>query len=292
MENSSSTATIAKKIGIIGIICNIFLLVIKFTIGLIFKSQAMIADAVNSFGDVFSSIITFVGGKISEKPADEDHEFGHGKAEFVASFIIGIFMVLVSFETLYSGTRAIIYNEAFTFSWTLILVPIITIIVKSILYLYCKTKAKESLLILSNAEDHRNDIILSIGVIAGISFGYLGYSFMDGVVGIIISGVIIVTGVKIIKEAYDVLIDKCIDVEIVNDMKKEIEQTEGVNHLDSIKSKPTGTLHMLIVKISVNPYMTVKESHNIAGVIRDKLRKYPNVYDAVVHINPDDIGLQ
>lgn len=287
MEGSSKAA---KRVGVIGITFNLFLLSIKFIVGLIFKSQGLIADAVNSFGDVFSSILTFVGGKISEKPADEDHEFGHGKAEFVASFLIGIFMVMVSVETLYSGIRSIIYNEAFTFSYFLIIVPVVTIIVKSILYFYCRAKAKkyDSLLILANSKDHRNDTIISLGVIIGIVFGYFGYYFVDGIVGILISMVIIITGVKIVKEAYDVLIDKCIDVDVIKDMKKQIEETEGVNHLDSIKSKPTGALHMLIVKVSVNPDMTVKESHKIAGKIRDDLRKYPNIYDAVVHINPDD----
>ncbi len=280
----------AKKVGVIGIISNLFLLSIKFITGIIFKSQGLMADAVNSFGDVFSSIITYVGGKISEKPADEDHEFGHGKAEFVASFLIGIFMVMVSVDTLYGGIMSIIRNEAFTFSYFLIIVPMVTIITKGVLCWYCTKKHKEynSLLILSNAKDHRNDIILSIGVIIGISFGYLGYHFVDGIVGIIISGVIILTGVKIIKEAYDVLIDKCIDIEIVNEMTNKVEQIEGVNHLDSIKSKPTGNMHMLIVKVSVNPEMTVRESHNIAARIRSNLREYPNVYDVVVHINPDD----
>ena len=287
MEQASKAA---KRVGTIGITSNLFLLSIKFIVGLIFKSQGLIADAINSFGDVFSSIVTYVGGKISEKPADDDHEFGHGKAEFVASFLIGIFMVMVSLDTLYSGAMSIIQNKPFTFSWLLIIVPIVTILTKTILCIYCTKESKKhnSLLILSNAKDHRNDIILSIGVIIGIVFGYFGYYFVDGIVGIIISLVIIITGIKIIKEAYEVLIDKCIDIEIVNEMKNMIEQTEGVNHVDSIKSKPTGNLHMLIVKISVDPEMTVRTSHRIAGVIRSNLTQYPNVYDAVVHVNPDE----
>jgi len=284
------TSIAAKKVGIIGIISNLFLLSIKFIVGIIFKSQGLIADAVNSFGDVFSSVVTYFGGKISEKPADDDHEFGHGKAEFVASFLIGIFMVMVSIETLYSGIMSIVSDKGFTFSYFLIIVPIITIITKGVLYFYCYKLSKEhdSLLILSNATDHRNDIILSIGVIVGIGFGYFGYYFVDGIVGIIISSVIIITGIKIIKEAYDVLIDKCIDIETVNEMKNMIEAIEGVNHLDSIKSKPTGNLHMFIVKVSVDPDMTVRQSHNIAAEIRNNLKQYPNVYDAVVHINPDE----
>lgn len=279
----------AKKIGVFGICGNLFLLTIKFIVGFIFKSQGLIADALNSFSDVFSSIVTFVGGKISEKPADDDHEFGHGKAEFVASFLIGIFMVIVSFETMYSGFMAIINKETFKFSYFLIIVPCITIITKFILFMYCKKKAKKynSLLILSNAKDHRNDIVLSFGVLIGIIFSNLGYTFVDGLVGIVISGVIIVTGIMITHEAYNVLIDKCIDAEIVKDMKDEIEAIDNVRHVDSIKSKPTGNLHMIIVKISVDENMTVKESHKIAGIIRDMLRKNPSVYDAVVHVNPD-----
>ena len=71
-------------------------------------------------------------------------------------------------------------------------------------------------------------------------------------------------------------------------MKKKIEEIQGVNHIDSIKSKPTGTLHMMVIKVSVNPDMTVRESHKIAGIIRDTVCKNDNVYDAVVHINPDE----
>lgn len=280
----------AKRVGVIGIIANIFLLSIKFIVGIFFKSQGLIADAINSFGDVFSSIVTFVGGKISEKPADEDHEFGHGKAEYIASFLIGIFMVMVSLETLSSSFIAIINRKPFTFSYLLVIVPIITILIKSVLYCCCYKQSKkyDSLLIVSNAKDHRNDIILSIGVIVGVAFGYFGYYFVDGIIGAIISIVILITGVKIVKAAYDVLIDRCIDVEIVNEMKNRIEQIQGVNHLDSIKSKPTGALHMLIVKVSVDSNMTVKESHNIAAKIRSDLKTYPNVYDTVVHINPDE----
>ena len=116
----------------------------------------------------------------------------------------------------------------------------------------------------------------------------MGYGFVDGAVGVIISGVIIITGIKIIKEAYDVLIDKCIDADKVDEMRKNIESVPGVNHIDSIKSKPTGTLHMIIVKVSVNPDMTVRESHKVAGIIREKICQNEDIYDAVVHINPDE----
>jgi divalent metal cation (Fe/Co/Zn/Cd) transporter len=103
-----------------------------------------------------------------------------------------------------------------------------------------------------------------------------------------ISIIIIITGIKITYEAYEVLIDKCIDINISKEIKEDIESIEGVRHVDSILSKPTGNLYMLIVKVSVNPEMKVKESHKIAAKIRYELIKREGVYDAVVHVNPDE----
>ena len=279
-----------KRVGTIGIIANLFLLIMKFLGGIFFKSQALIADAVNSFGDVFSSAVTLIGGKIAEKPEDADHEFGHGKAEYVASFLIGIFMIIVGFDTLYSSILSIIQNKEFEVSYLLASIPMITIIVKTILFIYAKhiAKKKHSLLISANADDHRNDVLISSGVLVGIVFGYYGYYFIDGIIGSIISVVIVITGIKIAIKAYDILIDKCIDTNISDEVKEQIIEFEGVNHIDSIKSKPTGDKHMLIVKISVDPNMTVSESHKIAGKIRDKMRQNEKIYDTIVHINPDE----
>lgn len=279
-----------KKVGRLGIVANLFLLSMKFLGGLFFKSQALIADAVNSFGDVFSSAVTLIGGKIAEKPEDEDHEFGHGKAEYVASFLIGIFMIIVAFDTLYTSISSVIQNRKFELSYLLIAIPIITIIIKTMLFIYAKHmgKKKHSLLISANADDHRNDVLISTGVLIGIIFGYYGYYFVDGIIGSIISIVIVITGIKIATKAYDILIDKCIDTNISEEVKAQIMEFEGVNHIDTIKSKPTGDKHMLIVKISVDPNMTVSESHKIAGKIRDKLRQNEKIYDTLVHINPDE----
>ena len=279
-----------KKVGTVGIIANLFLLTLKFLGGIFFKSQALIADAVNSFGDVFSSTVTLIGGKIAEKPEDKEHEFGHGKAEYVASFLIGIFMIIVGFDTFYSSIVSIIQNKVFEVSYLLAAIPMITIIVKTILFIYAKHigKKKHSLLISANADDHRNDVLISTGVLIGIVFGYYGYYFVDGIIGSAISVVIVITGIKIAIKAYDILIDKCIDANISEEVRNQIMQFEGVNHIDDVKSKPTGDKHILIVKISVDPNMTVSESHKIAGKIRDKMRKNEKIYDTVVHINPDE----
>lgn len=280
----------AKNVGIIGIISNIFLLGIKLVGGIVFKSQGLIADAVNSFGDVFASSFTYIGGVISSKPEDNDHDFGHSKAEYVATFLIGIVMIIAGGNTIYKGYESIINKETFIFSPLLIAVPILTILVKGALYFYTNKigKREKNSLVLANSKDHRNDCFISLGVLVGIIVGIYGYHYVDGLVGIIISIIIILTGISIAKEAFDILIDKSIDGEISRNLKNKIINLEGVNHIDSIKSKPTGDGYMLVVKISVNPDMTVRESHKIAGKIREKLVEHDDIYDAVIHINPDE----
>lgn len=288
-ENTRKTDTI-KRVGVLGMLANLGLLVLKFFVGFVSKSQALIADAVNSLGDVLSSLLTYAGGKISAVPEDSEHEFGHGKAEFVASFLIGIIMIAMSVDMIYNSVKAVVLGEHFTVSLSTMLTPVITIIVKFAMYIYVMRLAKQnnSLIISANAKDHRNDMLVSTGVLLGILFGHFGIYTADGIIGAVISVSIALTGIKIVKEAYEVLIDRCIDVSKVEELKEEIEAMENVRHVDSIKSKPTGALHMLIVKISVDPDMTVRDSHKIAGKIRGELIKKPEIYDAVVHINPDE----
>ena len=119
-----------KIAGIIGIIGNVFLLIIKSFIGFVSHSQAMIADAANSAGDIFASLMTFIGNKIASAPRDEDHNFGHGKAEYLFSLFIAISMILVSIKTIIDSIVSLFEGNEIIFSWWLVIVCIITITVK------------------------------------------------------------------------------------------------------------------------------------------------------------------
>ena len=125
-----------KKAGILGIVGNIFLLIIKGTIGFITNSQAMIADAANSASDIFASLMTFIGNKIASEPKDTTHNFGHGKAEYIFSLFISISMIVLSCKLLYDSASSLILGSELKFSWFLVIICIITIIVKICLYLY------------------------------------------------------------------------------------------------------------------------------------------------------------
>ena len=121
---------ITKRAGIYGIIGNIFLLIIKAIVGFISHSQAMIADSFNSAGDIFASLMTFIGNKIASVPDDEDHNLGHGKAEYIFSMFISISMIFVSSKLLYDSVITLLKGSELQFSWFLVVVCIATIITK------------------------------------------------------------------------------------------------------------------------------------------------------------------
>lgn len=160
-----------KKASILGISGNIFLLIIKGIVGYFTKSQAMIADSINSAGDIFSSAMTYIGNKIASKPKDNDHNLGHGKAEYIFSMLVSLSMIVVAIKLLESSIKALINPEGYVFSWWLVIVCIATISIKFSLYLYTHSLAKvhNNILLEANAKDHINDcIVTTFNLIASI----------------------------------------------------------------------------------------------------------------------------
>lgn len=279
---------LTKNVAIIGIIVNIVLFVFKLFVGLLSRSQAMIADGFNSAGDVFASIMTFAGNKIASRPEDEDHPYGHGKAEYIFSMIISFSLLFVSFEIFKSSLKSILNKASFEFSWLLVSTAVFTILVKLVLYIYTSKagRSTDNLLIIANSEDHRNDIFLTASTLIGIILGAQGIYWVDGVVGILISIWIAYTGIRIFLNAYNVLMDTNMDKTLENSIIEVIDSIDGVDHIDTVFATPVGIKYIIIVKVSVLGKMTVNESHSIAGQIREKLKYMKNVGDVVVHINP------
>ena len=206
---------ITKKVGIFGIIGNVFLLIIKATVGFVFKSQSMIADSFNSAGDIFASLMTFIGNRIASVPNDEDHNFGHGKAEYIFSMFIGISMIFVAAKLFYDSICTLILGSKLEFSWLLIIVCIATIIIKLSLYLYTKSASKKynNILLESNMKDHKNDCIVTTFTLISIILSLFGIYWFDSVVGICISAWICKTGIGIFIESYNILMDISVDEE-------------------------------------------------------------------------------
>ena len=178
-----------KKASLLGIIGNLFLLIIKLTTSLITKSQAMLADSINSAGDIISSLMTYIGNKIANKPKDEDHNLGHGKAEYIYSMLISIIMILVSLSLLKDSINILITKQTYTFSIWLIIVCIITIITKLSLYIYTKKLSikYDNLLIKANSKDHFNDCIITTINLVSCVLAMFNIFLFDSIVGILIA---------------------------------------------------------------------------------------------------------
>lgn len=279
---------VVKKASILGIVGNIFLLIIKAIIAFITNSQAMMSDALNSAGDIISSLMTYFGNKIASKEPDEDHNLGHGKAEYIFSMLISLTMIILSIEMIYSSSKSIFVEYSYHFSIYLIIVCIITIITKLVLFLYTNSIAKkyDNLLIKANSYDHRNDCILTLFNLIAAIVGNFGITYVDGIVGTIVSVWILYTGIKLFKESFDVLMDKGLDdntkEEIINIVKKYPE-IEKINHFNST---PVGYQYQISLTIFVDGNMSTFESHEIANNLEKEISKLDEVFLAIIHVNP------
>ncbi len=273
---------------ILGIVLNLTLLVLKLIVGFFTGNQTMIADGLNSAGDVLSSLLSFIGNKISCTPKDEDHPYGHGKAEYIFSMMIGFILIFVAFTIFRSGLNSLITGSTFAYSIYLLLVIALTVIVKLGLYIYCNKlhKRYHSLLAYAAGVDHRNDVFISSLTLASALGGYFGIFIIDSIGSMLIAIWLCYSSFKIIMGAYAVLMDTNIDKETMRHFAKLIESIEGLDHIDEITAQPTGLNFILIVKVSVDAYMSVYDSHKIAKEIKLILLKENSVDDVIVHINP------
>lgn len=291
-ENDITREKCIKTVSIIGVIANVFLLGIKGVIGFISGSQAMIADSLNSAGDIFASFMSYVGAKLALKPKDKNHPYGHGKAEYIFSFIISISMILASIFMIKTSIESIVYKKAVIFSYTLLVICVVTIFTKVILYIYTKNKYKEtnSILVKASMEDHRNDIFVTVGTLIGVISSYFGIYIVDSIIGIIISFWIIYVGINLLRDSYIVLMDTSLDEKAYEDIIKLVESDENILHVDDVLSKPVGNKYIIILKISMDGDMKLEKAHNIGGKIKeDLINKYDYITDVITHINPHTI---
>lgn len=279
---------LTKIAGIYGIIGNIFLLIIKAIVGFVFKSQAMIADSFNSAGDIFASLMTFIGNKISSVPSDEDHNFGHGKAEYIFSMFIGLSMIFVAAKLFYDSIKTLVLGSNLQFSWFLVLVCIITIIVKLCLYLYTKKASKlcKNILLESNMKDHRNDCIVTSFTLVSVLLTLCGIYWFDGIVGIGISIWIGYTGISIFMESYNVLMDISVNEKTKDLILNIINSYKEVKKIDNIYSAPVGSKYMIFITICLDGNLTTFESHGLANNIEESVSKLPDIYKTIVHVEP------
>lgn len=278
-----------KLASIFGILGNILLMIIKGIVALLTGSQAMIADAFNSAGDIFSSLMTYIGNKISSKPRDDDHNLGHGKAEYIYSMLISISMILMALFILKDSFISLVKAKEYDFSIWLIVVCITTIIIKFCLYMYTSKVYKKynNLLVKANSKDHFNDMIITSVNLVSCVLSIYGIYFLDGVVGIIISVWIIYTSIKLYIESYNVLMDKSISIETRNEVYEIIDRHKEIKKVIHFNSTPVGYKYQISFTIYVDGNMSTFDSHNIANKLeKEIIKEIDEIYLVIIHVNP------
>ncbi len=280
---------VAKKAGIIGIIGNAFLFVIKIIVAIFSKSQSMLADSVNSAGDIFASLMTWIGNKISSVPNDEDHNFGHGKAEYLFSMFISISMMLIAIKMLYDSILSIVLSNKLNFSWILIIVCLVTVIVKIALFIYTKKIYNETgnLLIKANMEDHRNDCIITSFTTVAIILTKYNIYWLDGVVGVGISIWIFIVGLQLFRDSYNVLMDSSIDNKSKDVILGLIKNYPEIKRVGTLYSIPIGCKYVVVVTVYMNGKMATIKSHRVADKLEKKIvTEIDKVEKVIVHVEP------
>lgn len=277
-----------KIASFLGIFFNLLLFIIKLIVSLITSSQSMMADAMNSLGDIFSSLMTWIGNKIASKPKDHDHNLGHGKAEYIYSLFISVIIMIMAITLIKDSFFSLFLPTEYHFSIWLVIVCLITILSKVSLYIYIHHLSKDfdSLLLKANAKDHLYDAFITCINLSAILLTQYGIYFIDSIAGIFIALWIFYQGFKICKESYDVLMDKTMNPKKRSEVLKIIKKYPNVKRMSHFVATPVGYQYQISFTIYVDGNLSTYQSHKIANQIEQELKKLPEIYFVVIHVNP------
>jgi len=277
--------------GVISIILNTLLFGLKYWVGVNTFSIAIIADAWHTFSDSLTSLVVIIGFKISSKPADKEHPFGHGQAEVVSSVIIGTMLAIVGFNFLIASIQRFENQQSAVYNTVAIIVFVISVIVKEGLAQFSIRAGKmiDARSLIADGWHHRSDALVSLMVLAGIFVGKY-FWWVDSVMGIIVSLVIFYTTYLILKESISILIGKV----PAEDFKKEIEEIVADNMpqdvlLHHLHCHRYGDNKELTFHIKLPAEMKLSEAHSISEKLENKIREKMEI-ETTIHVEPTTDG--
>lgn len=287
--------SIAKKVAWISVWSNIILTLGKIVIGWYGKSDAVFADGIHSAADVFASVIVLLVIKIANKPADEEHPYGHGKAEIIVSGVVGIILFLVSIYVVYEavvGFFHLIEAPSILAMW----VALFSYVSKQFLYRYSlkvshqyNSKAIEAI-----AFDHKADIVASLAAGLGVILSVIGDKFDirlllygDKIASIFVAYLIFKIAKEMLAEAFDVLLERNVDPQLFQEYIMIISEFPEVKRIDKVRAREHGHYILVDARISIDHSKTIKEGHDLAREIKQALMdKYDNIQEVLLHLNP------
>ena len=285
------------KVTIVGALANVILLIFKFVAGIISNSAAMIADAVHSLSDFITDVVVIVFVKISSKPQDKSHDYGHGKFETLATLIIGIALLFIGLMILYNGASATyrciwLWEELHRPGMIAFWAAIFSIILKEAVYQYTVFKGKNlnSQAVIANAWHHRSDAFSSIGTAVGIGGAiFLGdkWVVLDPIAAIVVSVFIINVSLKIIIKSINELLEKSLPDEIENEIIKVAESFDMVKDVHDLRTRRIGNNIAIEMHLLMDGNLSLQCTHNTTELIESELRKkYGEHTHIAIHVEP------
>ena len=288
----------AKRITVISFITNCLLSAGKILIGIFGSSGALIADGIHSLSDLITDVIVFVGLRISQKPADEKHNYGHGKVEIVATVLVSVALFIAGFSIGRNGVEKLvgfIRGDALDNPALIAVVAAaMSLIIKEILFRQTLKTGKEtgSEALIANAWHHRSDALSSFGVLLGAGGAWMlgsRFAFLDPAAQIIVSLFIFRAAYKILVPNLGQLADAAIAEEEINYIKRILEKNPGVLDYHHLRTRHVGSLHAVDVHILVNPGLDISKAHDISTAIEYEIKSILGADCFVsVHVEPYD----
>ncbi|MDX1761891.1 MAG: cation diffusion facilitator family transporter [Christiangramia sp.] len=283
----------AIKASYFSIFGNALLAIAKAVTGIFGNSYALIADAIESTTDVFSSLLVLLGLRYASKPADDNHPYGHGKAEPLITFMVVGFLIVSATVIAYESIENIQTPHEVPEPYTLIVLAVI-IILKEVFYRFVSKKGVEtdSSALKADAWHHRSDAITSLMAFIGISIALImgkGYENADDWAALLASGFILFNAYLILRPALGEVMDEHRYEDIEAEIREIAHANPGVTETEKCFIRKTGMTYHIDLHIAVDAEITVKEGHDIAHRVKDDiLEKIPQVADVLIHIEPDD----
>lgn len=289
------------RVTLLGAVVNCLLTIAKIAAGLIGKSAAMMADGVHSLSDLISDFVVIIFVRISSKEQDEEHKYGHGKFETLATLIVSLMLLAVGVKLIVSGAESIvrfINGEALPQPKMIALyMAAVSIAAKEILYQITAKVGRriESQAVIANAWHHRTDAISSIGALIGIAGAiFLGnkWTVLDPIAGCIISVIIFIVSIKMALGAINELMEVSLPKEDEDEIHKLITSVEGLNDVHELKTRRNGQSVIIDVHVVVNPDLTVAVAHEMTEKAERLLkRRFGNRSQIYIHIEPSSDAL-
>lgn len=287
-ENEKVRSAYGRFSGIVGVVTNILLAVLKFTAGTLFRSLAITADAINNLSDSASSIVTLVGFKLAEKPADEEHPFGHERIEYLSGLIVSFVILMVGLQLVQEAVGKILSPEESQSGILFTVILLISILIKFWQFLFYKNVSGRihSKALLANAADSRMDVFSTITILIGSLITQATGFNLDGYMGLAVAVLIILTGLKLIKETSDPLLGQAPDKELVDKIYKNIKAYDGILGVHDLTVHNYGPNRWFAtIHCEVDAHKNVLASHDLIDNIERKVGQQLNI-QLVIHMDP------